>query len=225
MLKLALPVGLAVVAGGLNYLALKQPTHDYVSIKTAILAGERFPDVEAEFVKFTVNKEIPGAILWKDLGVLHKGIVPHSLEAGDVLLLRDIAESVQRLELGPTEVAINISLEGVRFEPRLLKVGDQVGFAVRSGSLSQGTSEKVGTSGVGVSYEVLGPFQIVSLADQVRSSSRYTEDSSSRSAPMTTISVAGSWNKDDSLLDRKSSRLIESNRTQAIGAVVLYPKP
>jgi len=224
MLKLALPVGLAVVAGGLNYLALQQKTFDYVSIKEAIPSGERFPPDNDKFDKFTVNKVIPGAILWDDRGVLHNGVVPHSLEAGDVLLLRDIAASTLRLELGPKEVAINISLDGVRFEPRLLRVGARVGFAVRSGSLQPGSSEEKGVaSSIGVSYEVLGPFRIVSLADQVRDSSRYGEDSSSRAAPASTISVARSLNDGD-LLDGDSSRLIEANRTQAIGAVVLYPE-
>src|SRR5690349_12268419 len=102
MLKLALPIGLGVAAGALNFWAQQEPTYDYVTVKEPIQANATYEAEHLGSIKLPVV--IPGAIQSKEVGVLLGAIVPRDLEKGDFVFLRDIAASSARLELQKGEI-------------------------------------------------------------------------------------------------------------------------
>jgi|SRR5579872_1222534 len=224
-IKLAIPIGLGVVAGALNFVAVRpDPQTSYVTAKTAIAAGSALGNDSSDFGKTGVpdDVKIPGAVRSEDVAVFFGRISPRDVEPGELLFFSDISTAPAGLKLELGQVAVNISLEDVRFESHLLKVGRRVGFAVRQGALagSAQNEEPAGEAGRQESrYEVLGPFTILSVGGRT---SRFGDDSS-QTGIASTISVACELPESSSGLSPKDSRLIEVNRNKMIAAVVIYP--
>lgn len=209
-----IPVILAIAAGVLNLLALRGEVKQYVVAKNPVKAGEKIR--AADLAQKSVRGDIHGAILWNDREVLHQLPAPREIGEGEFILHQDISPRMTpSIALDPGKVAINISLEGVKFEDKLIRVGQVVGFVIGRAEKPAAAAEKKTTKDASSpDYEIVGPYKVVTLGSEISDDGSAKADDAQRPSTLS-IAVAES-------LDDKVKRLLEANSQRRIAAVVFY---
>lgn len=218
VLKLLLPLGLGAVAGGLNFWVMSEmaarpePTiYEYVTVKQDIPIGEPFPEEAIE--RFESTQEIPAAIPWDERSILFENVSPRTLKTGDLVLRRDL-QTRQSLALGDDEFGVHFALQGVDYQPEVVRVGKRVEFVVPVSAPATGGPGGNVTS----HYERVGPFRIVSLGRQLRPSVEGT-GSGTRVAKTITIAVPKS---DKKRLEGDLNRILDANRAGELREIVVF---
>jgi hypothetical protein len=216
--RFVLPVILGIAAAGINYavLNLRLSPRMYVQAASKLKRGTDIFDTD-NVKKVELAVDIPAALPWEDHKVLFSLPVSRDLQPGDLILRSDIVLPEEELKLNPGEVALNISLEGVRFESNLLQVGRKVGFAISEVTVPRDGGPRTVT--VGERFDAVGPFRIVSVGARI--SRQPLADSVQDRSGVTTVSVATAQLA-DGRVDDKASRLLQANRDKTIVALVLY---
>lgn len=219
LLNLLLPIGLAFVAGLVNFAVLSRTTamQSYVEATSALKPGDPF---KVSLLKQArVAAKVPGAIPWEERHVLATLKAPRAIEAGDWLLLSDVVPQDGSIQLEKNEVALNVSLEGIVIEPKLLKIGQPIGFVIRKPDPSQSTGF-VSKATDSSEYQIVGPFRLVTLGEFATHDAE--SDAEDQTRPPKTISVAVP-NSEDKSLDSESQLLSRAIDQTRITAIVLYP--
>jgi len=220
--NIVLPLILAFIAGVLNFAVLSRTsvTYSYVTVTSDLKPGEQFDLSQLDQV--TVSAKVPGAILWEDRNVLATLSAPRSLLAGDWVMQSDVVPDEEAgIQLQSDEVALNVSLNDIIIEPKLLKIGQPIGFAIRDADAST-TAVEGGSKPSGQEhFRIVGPFRLVSLGEIAKQEIR-NEDADQGEFPKT-ISVAVPAAADKKL-DAESQLLTQAIEQTRIVAIVLYPR-
>lgn len=222
--RILLPVILGVCAGAANFVALQSriAPRSYVAASIKLNPGVDLFSAD-NVTKFEAAAEIPAALPWSDRKVLFGLPASRELLPGDLLLRRDVVLPEERLTLQPNEVALNISLEGVRFESNLLRVGRSIGFAVSPSAEKE--ADTTTTVAVPDTAVALGPFRIVSIGEQISASeSLVRPGQKGLGSSGLTISVATKLSEDRSF-DAVAAQLLRANKEKTILALVVYAPP
>jgi len=222
LLNILLPLGLAFIAGVMNFAVLSRTTamQSYIEVTSNLKPGETFKIPLLKQVK--VAAKIPGAIPWEERNVLATLRAPRPFEAGDWVMQSDIVpQDAVGIQLEKGEVALNVSLEGIVIEPKLLKIGQPIGFVIRqsdekSPAATPSTTERI----EGENYQIVGPFRLVTLGEIAIEEIDPEEEDQLR--PPKTISVAVP-STDGKQLDSEAQRLSQAIEQTRITAIVLYP--
>jgi hypothetical protein len=221
LLNVVLPLGLAFVAGVINYAVLSRttPTQSYIEIAEPLKPGEAFKMPLLRQVK--VAAKVPGAIPWEERHVLATLKAPRAIESGDWVMLSDVVPLAESgIQLKSAEVALNVSLEGIVIEPKLLKIGQPLGFVIRKaeeGEPADGAVTKVSDS---TEYQIVGPFRLVTLGEFSANELEDNEDNNARVPKTISVAVPS---VDGKSLDAESQALARAIEQSRITAIVLYP--
>lgn len=218
LVNLLLPIGLAFVAGVLNFAVLSKTAamQSYIEVTGDLKPGESFKMPLLRQVK--VAAKVPAAIPWEERNVLATLKAPREIQAGDWVMRSDVLPRDEvGLLLEKDEVALNVSLEGIVIEPKLLKIGQPIGFVIRKAEGSETAKPKGGNTN---DYQVVGPFRLVTLGEVSADETENEEENDLR--PPKTISVAVP-SSDGKTLDAESQLLSQAIEQTRITAIVLYP--
>jgi hypothetical protein len=222
VLNILLPLGLAFVAGVINYAVLSRTTamQSYIEVTAPLKPGDSFKMPMLKQAK--VAAKVPGAIPWEERHVLATLRAPRAIETGDWILLSDVVPQVDSgIGLSKDEVALNVSLEGIVIEPKLLKIGQPIGFVIRKAEASETSGAPAPTKATDSSeYQIVGPFRLATLGEFATHDPESDEED--RQRPPKTISVAVP-SFDGKTLDAESQLLARAIEQSRITAIVLYP--
>ena len=221
VLNLLLPLGLAFIAGVMNFAVLSRTTamQSYIEVTANLKPGDTYKIPLLKQVK--VAAKVPGAIPWEERNVLATLRAPRPFEAGDWVMHSDIVpQDDVGIQLNKDEVALNVSLEGIVIEPKLLKIGQPIGFVIRQSDDPSADSATSTRRNDKAEYQIVGPFRVVTLgAIAVEEVDPEEED---QLRPPKTISVAVSGS-DGNKLDAEAQLLSQAIEQTRITAIVLYP--
>jgi hypothetical protein len=221
LLNILLPVGLALAAGILNYAVLAKTavTHSYIKVTQDLKLGETF-DL-AMFEEVEVTAIVSGAVPWEDRNVLATLRTPRPMQTADWIMYSDVVPQEEHgIQLEKDEVALNVSLEGVVIEPKLLKIGQPIGFVIRKSDPQTDLEKETGKARGKGEYQIVGPFRLVTLGDAFMHEVE-TEEHGEASPPKTiSVAVPGT---DGKTLNPDSQLLAQAVEQTLITAIVLYP--
>ena len=193
------------------------PTVGYAAVRNDYAIGAPLvftPENAPEFfyqIDIPVKAKVP-AVKIEDLNGVIGMRVPRALKAGELLLLQDLAPSNPTLLLGEGERALLVSVKNIAVEPKLLRVGQEVGFVIETPKGS-GTDAPTDAAAHERLREI-GPFRIVSVGDQV------TTDVEGASS---TISVAVKV-EEGGKLPEHGAQLLDADEGHRLRALTLYRK-
>lgn len=168
--NLLIPLGVGTLAFVLNWMAVQpQLGRDFVTVNEDAPLDK--PLDESQLTPFK--------IVGSDFDTLRKTLVPweeraavlglpvrRDLRNGDFVFWQDVRYLSADFLPGPDEIALHVSLEGVDYEPSLLKVGNQIGLVVPlTAQQSEASLSNPATVPVELSsrFEEVGPFRILSV--------------------------------------------------------------
>ncbi|MCE9606392.1 MAG: hypothetical protein K8U03_15965 [Planctomycetia bacterium] len=181
--QLMIPLGLGIAAFVMNWMAVQpQLGREFVVASGAIEIDQ--PLKEGNLSRFKIVGENfdrlkQTLVPWEERAALLGLPVQRRLQAGDVLFWQDVRYVAADFLTEPDEIPLHVSLEGVDYEPNLLKVGNQVGLIVPSmPAASADATPSAGATSTGpTQYEELGPFRILSIG--LRTEAAPNEDAKS----------------------------------------------
>lgn len=221
VLNILLPLGLAFIAGVMNFAVLSRTTatQSYIEVTGNLKPGETFKIPLLKQIK--VAAKVPGAIPWEERNVLATLRAPRNFEAGDWVMQSDIVPQDEiGIQLEKAEVALNVSLEGIVIEPKLLKIGQPIGFVIRQSDEVMANTTSSMNNTTPKEYQIVGPFRLVTLGEIAVEEVDPDEEDQLR--PPKTISVAVP-SSDGKSLDPEAQRLSQAIEQTRITAIVLYP--
>lgn len=219
MLKLAIPIGLGLVAGGLNWYAVRKgPPPRALAVAVAeVKAGDVFK--ESHFAKLMVSRELNDAlpktaVPYEHLETLYGRESTRDLKKGDMVLWQDSTRPGWELSAMPDEKALPISLDGLSSVPKLIRVGDQIGFLVAKEQQQVKTADaKAGDAKTGdrrrpdeLDLDYIGPFRVLSVGERI-SRDNSEKNMSSRGGDERVITVAVKMGTDGQI-DARTRKLI-----------------
>ena len=156
--KLLIPIGLGIVAAGINWFALNSATRpvEFVEVTAELKEGTEFSlenlgSVELP-ARFRDLKDT--AYPYEQVGVLLGRRATRSYEKGDIVFRRDLADEGPLSDLPPDEEVHPVSLEGVDIVPAFMVVGGKISFKFQS-------------SDPGNPAEWVGPFPLKNVGSRV----------------------------------------------------------
>ncbi len=229
--KLLIPIALGVLAAGLNYAALSNQTTSasFIVLKENIKAGQLLEPDLLERIELPGNLESLSrtAVPYSMRQVLEGRPVSRDLEKGDLVLWRDTTPGPGELTAGKDEEALPISLDGLQVDPRLLRVGDEIGFlvdATPAGSASAATATSARPQARTV-IEYVGPFRILSVGDVVQRRAPDQKESSVARTITVALKRKDGRIEDDSMRKFLEAKWAARDRQQPrILEVVLRPR-
>lgn len=219
--NIILPLALAVIAGILNLAVLskKTETHSYIEARTRVAAGEMY-DLD-DFKRVEVTAEVPSAIPWDERNVLATLQAPRMIEEGDWILRSDIVPAqTAGIQLQSDEVALNVALEGITLEHKLLHIGQPIGFAIRKIVIAPSASETGNNETSPDTHQIVGPFRLVTLGAFVTEIDESNESADAREPRTISVAVPS---KDGKTLDTDAQLLSQAIEQRSITAIVFYP--
>lgn len=217
LLKLAVPIGLGIVATVLNFMAgatSQKPVY-FVAAKTDIAAGTPFSDdvlISIPVPSSAVGTLKGAAFTYDERAVLLGRPCPRELKKGEIIFYQDASPKEPELDLHADEVAEFLSLEGITNNlPKVLKVGDKIGFYVPVAPPTDGKGDPLKAGKMEIEY--IGPFRIVSIGGRI------TRDVSGKMSAATgeTREIGFAVKKTGDRLDEKVKRLFEARLAQSAG--------
>lgn len=191
-LRLLLPIGLGLIAVFINTTVMNEKLRpkELIVVRENMKSGDIFTPADIEPRKFSgdVASLVRAAIPWAERAVLFGREVPRDLIAGDLVLSRDATPPALELKPDEGEASLPVSLEGVPSVPRLLLVGEEVGFIidkrrlrdVEAGSALQDVNYQLSLmQGAPVEPDYVGPFRVLSVGRRL---TRTDEESGSGAA-------------------------------------------
>jgi hypothetical protein len=209
LMKLAVPLGLGIVATVLNFMAgqsAKAPVAFLVA-GTDITAGSAFTTDNTQKVELPNDQAgtLKGVVVpASERAVVLGRICPRNLKKGDVIFYRDVSPTEPDLDLRKDEELYFLSLEGLVTNslPALLKVGDEIGFWVYPRPAAEGGKAAKADP------EYVGPFRVVSLGKRITRDG--VDKGGQGSGDMREIGFAIKTSGDHKKLDENIKRLSEA---------------
>ena len=168
--KLLIPLGLGVLAFVLNWMAVQpQLGREFVTVNEDAPVDK--PLDESQLTPFkivgsdfdTLKKTL---VPWEERAAILDLPIRRDLRNGDFVFWQDVRYLSADFLPGPDEIALHVSLEGVDYEPSLLKVGNQIGLVVPLAPQAKETSPSDPANvpaELNARFEEVGPFRILSV--------------------------------------------------------------
>jgi Flp pilus assembly protein CpaB len=203
--RLLVPLALAVLAGGINFLVLRKSaaTLDLVVVRDKVKAGTPLTEDMLGRLPLRADPAVfKSAVPYADRGVLLGRQLTRDLAEGEAVLFADVRSELDdvRPRLRAGESSLTLTVRAGRLAAGV-RPGDEVMFLVGS---PRGTSE---SSGKGA--RLLGPFRVLALADRAERGSSGTGPDEPRK-----LIVAVPFGA-DGRLDEKGQQLEEAARGNA----------
>ncbi|MBY0525257.1 MAG: hypothetical protein K2R98_17755 [Gemmataceae bacterium] len=225
-IKLAIPIGLGLVAAAINFYVMtdKPAPRAFAVAREDIRSGAPFK--ESSIGVMMVPGEVAGSFPRTAVPYAHRETIygrpaTRDLKRGDMILWQDSSQPGWELSAGAGEEALPISLDGLSTVPRLIRVGDQVGFLIAQTGARTGKEPLVKTGDPEVDY--IGPFRVLSVGERI---SRDGDKKSDRAGDDRIITVAmklGPNNKiDETTRKYLVARVGERSGTLRIVGLVLH---
>jgi hypothetical protein len=176
-LRLLIPVGLAILAAGANFLAMNSATRPLVFVQVTEALDRGKPFTKDNLARL----EVPGsfgnlkesAIPFEHVGILYGQPAPRKFQKGDIVFWSDGPEGSLTIQPGSDDI-LPVPLERVEFVPSLLRVGSEVSFRFC----------KVDKS---AEAEVVGRFRVASVGNQLSNK----DESTGERPKMISVAMAG----------------------------------
>jgi hypothetical protein len=213
-IRLAVPVTLGLAAGGLNWWVLYEHVapQEFVKINEDLQAGHPFEESALEKLELSGDIEAlrKAAVPYKERAVLFNRPAGRNLHAGDLVLWGDASPPPPTSLLAEEgEEGLPISLEGISIVPKLLHVGDQVGFLLTAGRAPAAPKSADRGPAPGMELHYVGPFRILSVGDRLGEKAP-NETARSSDADDRVITVAIRRGGEGRVLDSDSASLVEA---------------
>ena len=160
--RLLVPVALAVLAGGINFVVIKKSTTtlDLVVVKEKVKAGT--PLTEDMLGKLSLRADAAvfrTAVPYADRGILLGRQLTRELTEGEAVLYADVRSHLDDVRplLRPGESSLTLTLKAGRIATGI-RPGDEVMFLI---GVQRGTSDSTGKGA-----RLVGPFRVLALADR-----------------------------------------------------------
>jgi hypothetical protein len=224
--RLAVPAALGVIAAIVNWMTVtaKIRPETFVAVKHDVAYGETLG--AADLVKIELSGNLgslrQAAVGWEHRACMYGRRAPRELVAGDVVLWRDLNDTDTP---GVGEDMVSIPLSHVAVVPRLILVGQKVGFWVAvpaeedpvrsSGKTGSGHPADDAVDGKG---EYLGPFRVLAVGERA---SRGTEAASSgKCSEDRVLTIAVRLDPKTRQLDHRTARLVAAVNAQGKGRIM-----
>ncbi len=239
--RLLVPLGLGLLAAVFVFAAVHpQLGEEFVIVKGPVAGNQ--PLVESNLSPFKIVGEefsrlsqtlVPWADRASILGLPSK----RELQKGDFVFWQDVQYASADFALDEGELPLHMSLEGVDYEPSLLKVGNELGLIVpvASDTGRPASASRAQAAPQDLKFNELGPFRILSVgqrtlsdpvgadAGQLRGNAHIVtlavKDAAPRRGSSTTSSTRPLPESIQALLAAKSQRRSDGKN---IAAMVLY---
>lgn len=181
-LKLLLPIGLGLIAVFINTTVMnsKLRPKELIVVRKNMKTGDIFTPADIESREFSgdVASLVRAAIPWSERAVLFGREVPRDLIAGDLVLSRDATPPALELKPNAGEASLPVSLEGVASVPRLLLVGEEIGFIIDKrrlggaqtgplGNVIQSAGQQLSMTQAAVEPDYVGPFRVLGVGQRL----------------------------------------------------------
>ncbi len=183
-MRMLLPVGFGIAAAVINFVVLKQLNQqtEFVSVGGKVPLAQGTPFAPANLTPLPVSGNVAKLnkawIRWEDRDTIFGRPAGRTLHRGELVLRQD-AQPVKELKPGPDEDAMVISLGSVEVEPKLLLIGEEIGFLIRQARpepvvelpadkpspVKIAPPKKPDPLDVDIKY--LGPFRLLSVGDRL----------------------------------------------------------
>jgi hypothetical protein len=226
-IRIALPNGLGIVAGILNYSATTSKLVPLVCVGMSqpLKSGEMFQDTN--LIPISIRGDVGQlrevVIPWDERAVLLGRNTPRDLAKGDVVLWRDATPQRREIVPGRDEVLIHVALNSITMVPDFIRVDQQVGFLLRPRDESSQPSNDGDTStATRHKAELLGPFTVKAIGTRLEDSP--SEKDAGGDPRVLTIPVKrlAESNQVEDKADRLEAALHNSGSEMVVG-VVLFP--
>ncbi|MDB5339239.1 MAG: hypothetical protein JWN70_4858 [Planctomycetaceae bacterium] len=182
-MRMLLPVGFGIAAAVINFVVLKQLNQqtEFVSVGGKVPLAQGTPFAPANLTPLPVSGNVAKLnkawIRWEDRDTIFGRPAGRTLHRGELVLRQD-AQPVKELKPGPDEDAMVISLGTVEVEPKLLLIGEKIGFIIRQArpEPEQPVADKAAPvkfvqpkkpDPQDVDIKYLGPFRLLSVGDRL----------------------------------------------------------
>jgi hypothetical protein len=229
-IKLALPLGLGVVAGVINWSVTMTKIKPIACVALAadLKAGEKLS--ENVLLPMELSGNVPRlthtVVPWQERAILYGRAVPRTMQAGDLIFWRDAAPAPKELLVCKGEVPLSVSLRGMTVVPDFLHVGQQVGFLVATNP-GRKRREPVASDPEPEpeckSTRYVGPFRILAVG---RRTSPSADGSERTSEDTRVLTVAAKLLPNTGQLAAMADRLVAAlnglRDEQAVGVILHY---
>ncbi|TWU05314.1 hypothetical protein CA54_60020 [Symmachiella macrocystis] len=210
--KLALPVGLGLVAAFLNYKTVSariQPQY-FVRVSEDLQAGESFSGdnltkVSLQGERSDLSKTF---VPWKERAVLYQRPVPRNLQAGDIVFWRDATAPTLKLSAEPGELEFHVAFRDLQAVPKDIRAGQQVSFRVGTDTTKLRGDARTNYVANATTDQKIGPFRVLEVGGFDVSG----EEDAARSNGY--IKVAVKWD------DERMERLSQAMETHSVERVL-----
>jgi len=230
-MRLALPAGLGIVAGMINWWSTLSKLEPVACVRVTgnMVAGEPFAESSLERFDLPGNRAslTETAIPWEERAILYGRPARRSLEPSDLVFWRDATPAPKRPVVHKGEVPLSISLSGMTVVPEFLEVGDQVGFLLTNdedldGLRQEDLPDATPSAGPTKSTQYVGSFRIVALGIRTTAAPDAEDPENSDNRVLT---VAARFLPSTRQLDAEADRLVaalEGLRGEDVVGVVLH---
>lgn len=225
-MRMLLPVGFGIAAAVINFVVLKQLNQqtEFVSVGGKVPLAQGTPFAPANLTPLPVSGNVAKLnkawIRWEDRDTIYGRPAGRTLRKGELVLRQD-AQPVKELKPGPDEDAMVISLGTVEVEPKLLLIGEKIGFlirqarpepapeapAVNSPPVSFTLPKKPDPQDVDIKY--LGPFRLLSVGDRL--SRNVGESKKDNRGDGRTVTIAIKKIQGEDRIDENVERLVRAS--------------
>jgi hypothetical protein len=230
-IRLALPVGLGVVAAVVNWatVSAKLQPEAFVAVNVNLAAGQ--PVRPADLAKIELSGDLgslrEAAIPWEHRAAVYHRAVPRDLVAGDIVLWRDATALLDELPRDG-EDKLSIPLSDIPFIPRFILVGQEVGFWIAGAEEEispppDASDEDLSGAAVTPKGEYVGPFRVLAVGERATPGEPSANDVRGRVNQVLTIAVK--LDPQTRRLDEKTQHLLSllnNHRRQRIVAILLH---
>ncbi|MBL9085305.1 MAG: hypothetical protein JNK76_26110 [Planctomycetales bacterium] len=168
--KLLIPLGLGALAFVLNWLAVQpQLGREFVTVNEDVAVDK--PLDESQLTSFKIvgadfDRMKQTLVPWEERAAILNLPIRRELRNGDFVFWQDVRYLSADFLAGPDEMPLHVSLEGVDYEPSLLKVGNLLSLIVPANEAPKPVDPSDPANvpvDLNMRFEEIGPFRILSV--------------------------------------------------------------
>jgi len=206
-------LALGVAAGGLNWWVLhgEAASRSFVTARGAIDAGRVF--TEDDLTPIELRGDLEGlansAVPFEERAVLLGRPAARDLREGEMVLWSDAVSSPPtELFTEDGEEALPVSLDDVSIVPKLLKVGQEVGFLITVPQPQEARRDESAVDELSIEY--VGPFRILSVGERLGPEAPGGRSSRGTDERVITVAIRREGRAGANVLKDDSRKLVEA---------------
>ncbi|MGC3968796.1 MAG: hypothetical protein QM775_15940 [Pirellulales bacterium] len=171
--KLLIPLGLGALAFVLNWLAVQpQLGREFVVVNEDVTIDKPLDESQIEPFKIVgadFGRMKQTLVPWEERAAILNLPIRREMRKGDFVFWQDVRYLSADFLAGPDEMPLHVSLEGVDYEPSLLKVGNLVSLIVPANEAPKPVDPSNPANvpvDLNMRFEEIGPFRILSVGSR-----------------------------------------------------------